>query len=159
MEIMEYNRQIFIYGLNDIDGSVKIKGCVRNGINEELAKNIFDLIVEFGNYAFNKSHSVCYTLNAYRTAYLKYYYPKEYMVSLLNSVINYDNQFYKYFKEVERLKIKILLPDINLSHYELTTENNAIRIGFSQIKGFSKILSNLIISERKKAKFKSVVDF
>lgn len=159
MEIMEYNRQIFIYGLNDIDGSIKIKGCVRNGIDEELAKNIFDLIVEFGNYAFNKSHSACYTLNAYRTAYLKYYYPKEYMVSLLNSVINYDNQFYKYFKEVERLKIRILLPDINLSFYELTTEDNAIRIGFSQIKGFSKILSNLIISERKKGKFKSIIDF
>lgn len=159
MDIMEYNRKIFIYGLDELDGSVKIKGCVRNGVNEGLAKKIFDLIVEFGNYAFNKSHSACYTLNAYRAAYLKCYYPLEYMISLLNSVINYDSQFFKYFQETKRLGIKILLPNVNNSFYKLITEDKNIRMGFSQIKGFNRQLSNDIINERDKGKFKNLINF
>ena len=139
MDIMEYNRKIFIYGLDNLDGSIKIKGCIRNGVDEKLAQNIFDLIVEFGNYAFNKSHSACYSLNAYRTAYLKYYYPLEYMVCLLNSVINYERQFFLYFQEIKRMGIKILLPSINFSFYKISTENKCMRVGFSQIKGFNRL--------------------
>ncbi|WP_313960693.1 DNA polymerase III subunit alpha [uncultured Parvimonas sp.] len=159
MDIMEYNRKIFIYGLDDLDGSIKIKGCVRNGVDEKLAQNIFDLIVEFGNYAFNKSHSACYSLNAYRTAYLKYYYPLEYMVSLLNSVINYERQFFQYFQEIKRMGIKILLPSVNYSHYKISTENKCMRIGFSQIKGFNRLLAKDIEEERKNGEFKSFKEF
>lgn len=159
MDIMEYNRKIFIYGLDDLDGSIKIKGCVRNGVDEKLAQNIFDLIVEFGNYAFNKSHSVCYSLNAYRTAYLKYYYPLEYMVCLLNSVINYERQFFQYFQEIKRMGIKILLPSVNYSNYKISTENKCMRIGFSQIKGFNRLLAKDIEDERKNGEFKSFKGF
>lgn len=159
MDIMEYNRKIFIYGLDDLDGSIKIKGCVRNGVDEKLAQNIFDLIVEFGNYAFNKSHSACYSLNAYRTAYLKYYYPLEYMVSLLNSVINYERQFFQYFQEIKRMGIKILLPSVNYSYYKISTENKCMRIGFSQIKGFNRLLAKDIEEERKNGEFKSFKEF
>ena len=159
MEIMEYNRKIFIYGLDDLDGSIKIKGCVRNGVDEALARNIFDLIVEFGNYAFNKSHSACYTLNAYRTAYLKFYYPLEYIVCLLNSVINFERQFFQYFQEIKKMGIKILLPSVNFSIYKNSTENECMRIGFSQIKGFNRLLANDILEERRNGLFKSIKEF
>ena len=145
MDIMEYNRKIFIYGLDNLDGSIKIKGCIRNGVDEKLAQNIFDLIVEFGNYAFNKSHSACYSLNAYRTAYLKYYYPLEYMVCLLNSVINYERQFFLYFQEIKRMGIKILLPSVNFSFYKISTENKCMRVGFSKNMNLISI-ENLIKS-------------
>ena len=134
--------------MDNLDGSIKIKGCVRNGVDEKLAQNIFDLIVEFGNYAFNKSHSACYSLNAYRTAYLKYYYPLEYMVCLLNSVINYERQFFQYFQEIKKMGIKILLPSVNFSFYKISTEKNFMRIGFSQIKGFNRLLAKDIIEAR-----------
>lgn len=159
MQLMEYNRKIFIYGLDDISGDVKIKGCVRNGVNEDLAKKIFDLILEFGNYAFNKSHSACYSLNAFRCAYLKCYYPLEFMTSLLNSVVNFENQFFNYFQEAKNLKIKFLSPDINKSLYNLTTEEKNIRLGFSNIKSLSKVLCIDIIEERKNDKFKSFTEF
>lgn len=159
MDIMEYNRKIFIYGLDNLDGSIKIKGCIRNGVDEKLAQNIFDLIVEFGNYAFNKSHSACYSLNAYRTAYLKYYYPLEYMVCLLNSVINYERQFFLYFQEIKRMGIKILLPSVNFSFYKISTENKCMRVGFSQIKGFNRLLAKDIIEVRKAGKFKNFKEF
>ena len=159
MDIMEYNRKIFIYGLGNLDGSIKIKGCIRNGVDEKLAQNIFDLIVEFGNYAFNKSHSACYSLNAYRTAYLKYYYPLEYMVCLLNSVINYERQFFLYFQEIKRMGIKILLPSVNFSFYKISTENKCMRVGFSQIKGFNRLLAKDIIEARKAGKFKNFKEF
>jgi len=159
MDIMEYNRKIFIYGLDNLDGSIKIKGCIRNGVDEKLAQNIFDLIVEFGNYAFNKSHSACYSLNAYRTAYLKYYYPLEYMVCLLNSVINYERQFFLYFQEIKRMGIKILLPSVNFSFYKISTENKCMRVGFSQIKGFNRLLAKDIIEARKAGKFKNFKEF
>lgn len=159
MDIMEYNRKIFIYGLDNLDGSIKIKGCIRNGVDEKLAQNIFDLIVEFGNYAFNKSHSACYSLNAYRTAYLKYYYPLEYMVCLLNSVINYERQFFLYFQEIKRMGIKILLPSVNFSFYKISTENKCMRVGFSQIKGFNRLLVKDIIEVRKAGKFKNFKEF
>lgn len=159
MDIMEYNRKIFIYGFDNLDGSIKIKGCIRNGVDEKLAQNIFDLIVEFGNYAFNKSHSACYSLNAYRTAYLKYYYPLEYMVCLLNSVINYERQFFLYFQEIKRMGIKILLPSVNFSFYKISTENKCMRVGFSQIKGFNRLLAKDIIEARKAGKFKNFKEF
>lgn len=159
MSIMEHNRKIFIYGLDDISGNIKIKGCIRNGVNEDLAKKIFNLIIEFGNYAFNKSHSACYTLNAFRTAYLKCYYPLEFMCSLLNSVVNFENQFFKYFQEAKRIKIKFLLPDINKSFYKLIIDKKNIRLGFSNIKSLNKILCTEIIQERKKGEFKSFIDF
>lgn len=159
MDVMEYNRQIFIYGLNNLDGSPKILGCVRNGVPEETAKEIFDHIVEFGNYAFNKSHSACYTLNAFRTAYLKCYYPLEYMTSLINSVINSDSQFELYLKEIKKLKFKFLLPNINKSEYWFTTENNSIRTGFVQIRGVGNNLSDFIVEERKNGEYKNFIDF
>lgn len=159
MHLMEHNRKIFIYGLDDIAGNIKIKGCIRNGVDEQLAKKIFDLILEFGNYAFNKSHSACYSLNAFRCAFLKCYYPLEFMCSLLNSVVNFENQFFNYFQEAKRLKIKFLSPNINESFYNLTTEKNNIRLGFSNIKSLSKFLCIEIIKERKNGPFKNFIDF
>ncbi|MFR7871580.1 MAG: DNA polymerase III subunit alpha, partial [Fenollaria timonensis] len=98
MKVLEQERKNFIYGKDDGD-EVIIKGAVRNGIKEEVANEIFDYMLDFANYAFNKSHSAAYSVVAYRTAYLKYYYPKEYMASLLSSVMGNTTDVIKYLEE------------------------------------------------------------
>lgn len=116
-----------------------ISGCVKNNVPLEIAQKIWNDIVGFAKYSFNKSHSTAYALLAYQTAYLKANYPLEYMCSVLNSVINKQDKLSLYLQEVIRMGIKILPPDVNKSDELFTIEGNSIRYGLSAIKGISKL--------------------
>ena len=119
---MAKEREIFINGQVDEDGNVVIPGCVRNGIDEASANKIFDEMSEFAKYAFNKSHAACYAVVAYRTAYLKAYYPAEFMAATLNSFLGNLDKIPQYIDECKLLGIEILKPEINKSDRKFTTE-------------------------------------
>ena len=115
LDVMAKERENFIHGQVDENGNIIIKGCVRNGIDEKSANKIFDEMAEFAKYAFNKSHAACYAVVAYRTAYLKAYYPVEFMAAMLNSFLGNLDKIPAYTEECKRLNIQILKPDINKS--------------------------------------------
>ena len=119
---MAKEREIFINGQIDEKGNVAVPGCVRNGIDETSANKIFDEMSEFAKYAFNKSHAACYAVIAYRTAYLKAYYPAEFMAATLNSFLGNLDKIPQYIDECKLLGIEILKPEINKSDRKFTTE-------------------------------------
>ena len=119
---MAKEREIFIHGQVDENGNVVVSGCVRNGIDEQSANKIFDEMAEFAKYAFNKSHAACYAVIAYRTAYLKAYYPAEFMAATLNSFLGNLDKIPQYIDECKTLGIEILKPEINKSDVKFTTE-------------------------------------
>lgn len=109
---MEEERRNFVYGKEDENGNIEINGCVRNGIPEKVANKIFDDMIDFANYAFNKSHAAAYAVLAYETAYLKAYYPVEFMAAIMTSVMGNTDKVVEYIRECERLKIEVLKPDV-----------------------------------------------
>ena len=129
LDVMAKEREVFINGQVDENGNVIVPGCVRNGIDAESANKIFDEMAEFAKYAFNKSHAACYAVVAYRTAYLKRYYPAEFMAAMLNSYLGNLDKAPVYIDECHRLNIKILKPDINKSFLKFTVDNDDIRFG------------------------------
>ena len=120
---MAKEREIFIHGQVDENGNIVVPGCVRNGIDENSANKIFDEMAEFAKYAFNKSHAACYAVVAYRTAYLKAYYPAEFMAATLNSYLGNLDKIPQYIDECKTLGIEILKPDINKSSTKFTVED------------------------------------
>ncbi len=146
-EVMEEQRGIFV------------KGAVERGIPEEVAVEIFEDMAKFAEYGFNKSHSAAYAFVSFQTAYLKVYYPKEYMASLLTSVKNNTTKLSKYIAEAKRIGIKILPPDINESIVDFTVTPQGIRFGLSAIKNVGESVAEAIVREREKGKFKSIFDF
>ncbi len=137
-----------------------INGCVKNGINENIANDLFEEISSFSSYAFNKAHAAAYSLVSYRTAYLKCYYPSQYMAALITSVLDRVDKVQEYFEECKRLNIKILPPDINKSSYDFAEDNGDIRYGLLAIKGVGRALVNNLISEREEnGDFKDIYDF
>ena len=100
-DVMEQERKNFIYGITEEDGTVSPEGAVRRGVDEKIANSIFDEMIDFANYAFNKSHAACYAVVAYQTAYLKYYYPLQFMAALMSSVLSYPDKIYKYMLEAQ----------------------------------------------------------
>jgi len=159
MDVMEKERQNFIYGQTDEDGNIILKGAIRNGVDEKSASKIFDLMVDFANYAFNKSHSAAYAVIAYRTAWLKTYYPVEYMAALISSVMNNTSQVSLYIEECKRLGIEIKSPDINYSYGKFSVEGKSIRYGLSAIKNVGENIIKAIIIARKDGEFRSLNDF
>lgn len=147
-DVMEKERQNFIWGAKKEDGSVECVGCVANGISEQIANEIFDEMSSFASYAFNKSHAAAYAIVAYRTAYLKAHYPKEYMAALLTSILDNTDKMLGYLKECELMKIKILPPDINHSSTGFTVENGCIRFGFLGVKNLGKGVMQALVRER-----------
>lgn len=125
LDVMEKEREVFINGQIDEDGNVVVPGCVRNGIDAESANKIFDEMAEFAKYAFNKSHAACYAVVAYRTAYLKAYYPAEFIAATLNSYLGNLDKVPQYIDECKRLGIEILKPDINKSFEKFTVDVDA----------------------------------
>ncbi|MFA7533793.1 MAG: DNA polymerase III subunit alpha, partial [Tissierellaceae bacterium] len=115
MDVMEEERKNFIYGQTNENEEVLLTGAIRNGVDEKSASMIYDLMIDFANYAFNKSHSAAYAVIAYRTAWLKTYYPVEFMAALISSIMGDTNQVSLYIQECKRLGIEILSPDINES--------------------------------------------
>lgn len=122
LDVMAKEREVFIHGQTDEKGNIIVPGCVRNGIDEKSADKIFDEMAEFAKYAFNKSHAACYAVIAYRTAYLKAYYPAEFMASMLNSFLGNLDKIPQYINECKAYGIEILKPDINKSFTKFTTE-------------------------------------
>jgi len=142
--VMEKERKNFVYG-NEEEG---VKGCIKNGISERIANRIFDEMTDFARYAFNKSHAACYAVVAYQTAYLKYYYPKEFMAALMTSVMDNSNKTSEYILTCRQMGIPILPPDINEGESGFSVSGNAIRYGLSAIKSMGRAVIDAIIVER-----------
>ena len=160
LDVMAKEREVFINGQVDEDGNVVVPGCVRNGIDEKSADKIFDEMAEFAKYAFNKSHAACYAVVAYRTAYLKAYYPAEFMASMLNSFLGNLDKVPEYIDECKRLGIEILKPDINKSYTKFTVENGKIRFGLGSIKNVGlQPVENIIKDRDANGPFTGFTDF
>ena len=160
LDVMAKEREVFINGQVDENGNVIVPGCVRNGIDKESANKIFDEMAEFAKYAFNKSHAACYAVVAYRTAYLKAYYPAEFMAATLNSFLGNLDKIPQYIDECKNLGIEILRPDINRSSTKFTVEDGKIRFGLGSIKNVGIAPVDAIVNERKEnGDYKSFVDF
>lgn len=157
---MAKEREVFIHGQVDEQGNIEVPGCVRNGIDEKSANKIFDEMAEFAKYAFNKSHAACYAVIAYRTAYLKAYYPAEFMAATLNSFLGNLDKIPQYIDECKILGIEILKPEINKSNTKFTVENGKIRFGLGSIKNVGTVPVNNIVRERNEnGSYKSFTDF
>ena len=160
LDVMAKEREIFINGQVDENGNVIVPGCVRNGIDSDSANKIFDEMAEFAKYAFNKSHAACYAVIAYQTAYLKTYYPAEFMAATLNSFLGNLDKIPQYIDECKSLGIEILKPDINKSSTKFTVEDGKIRFGLGSIKNVGIAPIDNIIKDRKEnGEFKSFTDF
>ena len=160
LDVMAKEREIFIHGQTDENGNIIVPGCVRNGIDEDSANKIFDEMAEFAKYAFNKSHAACYAVVAYRTAYLKAYYPAEFMAATLNSFLGNLDKIPMYIDECKRLKIDILKPDINKSFTKFTVDNGKIRFGLGSVKNVGLQAVDVIVKERQEhGEFESFTDF
>ncbi|MBQ2937942.1 MAG: DNA polymerase III subunit alpha [Clostridia bacterium] len=160
LDVMAKEREVFIHGQVDEDGKVIVPGCVRNGIDEKSADKIFDEMAEFAKYAFNKSHAACYAVVSYRTAYLKAYYPAEFMAATLNSYLGNLDRVPQYIDECKRLGIEILKPDINKSYEKFTVEDGKIRFGLGSIKNVGTVPVENIVKERKEnGEYKGFTDF
>lgn len=160
LDVMAKEREYFIHGQTDEEGNIIIPGCVRNGIDEQSANKIFDEMAEFAKYAFNKSHAAAYAVVAYRTAYLKAYYPQEFMAATLNSFLGNLDKVPEYIEECKRLGIEILKPDINESYTKFAVYDKKIRFGMGSVKNVGIAAVDAIVAERKKnGDYKSFVDF
>ena len=160
MDIMEANREIFVNGKVDEDGEVIIPGCIRNGVSERAANKIYDEMISFAKYAFNKSHSAAYSLVAVQTAYLKHYFPEEYMANLISSVMDSASKLYLYVSEAKSMGIEVIAPDVNLSFQKFFAKDGKIIFGLSGIKNLGINFINAIISSRQKdGEFSNFKDF
>ena len=160
LDVMAKEREYFIHGQTDDEGNVIIPGCVRNGIDEQSANKIFDEMAEFAKYAFNKSHAAAYAVVSYRTAYLKTYYPTEFMAATLNSFLGNLDKVPEYIDECKRIGIKILNPSINKSYTKFAVYGNDIRFGLGSVKNVGLGAVDSIVEERKKnGDYKSFADF
>lgn len=157
--VMEKERNIFINGLLDENGNVIVDGCVRRGIDEKTANSIYDEMESFASYAFNKSHAAAYASISYKTAWLKCYYPREYMAALLSSVLDNQNKMAVYISECQRLGINVLPPNVNESNHGFTVSGNNIRYGLLAIKNLGRQFIDEIISERRYKPYKTFYDF
>ena len=155
--VMEKERQNFVYG-NEAEG---VKGCIANGIDEKTANHIYDEMIDFAKYAFNKSHAAAYAVVSYQTAYLKYYYPKEFMAALMSSVMENVSKFSEYILNCRRMmNIAVLPPDINEGESGFSVSGGGIRYGLSAIKSVGKPVVDAILEERaKNGKFRTMEDF
>ena len=155
-EEMEKERKNFVYGNKELN----VPGCIANGISEDIANKIFDEMMKFAEYAFNKSHSVAYAVLAAQTAYLKYYYPVEFMAALMSSVLDNNGKVAKYISVCKQMNVEILPPDINEGVAKFSISDGKIRYGLSGIKSVGAAVVDRIVEERQKnGRFKDLHDF
>ena len=147
--VMEKERQNFVYG-NEEEG---VTGCVNNGIDERTANHIYDEMIDFAKYAFNKSHAACYAVVSYQTAYLKYYYPREFMAALMTSVMDNVTKISEYILTCRQMGLSILPPDINEGESGFSVSGDAIRYGLSAIKSVGRSVVDAIVKEREEHGF------
>ncbi len=159
-DVMIAERKNFIHGITDDDGNVLVDGAVRRGVSEAVANQIFDEMMDFAQYAFNKSHAAAYAFVTYQTAYLKHFYPAQYMAALLSSVLDSPEKVAKYSQETTRQGIKILPPDINESIAGFAVKGKDIRFGLAVIKNVGVGCVDGIVKEREEnGPFKDYKDF
>jgi len=156
MKIIEAERKVFVYG----DPAQNIAGCIGHGVSEAVAQSIYDEIVDFANYAFNKAHAVCYAVVAYQTAYLKCHYPRHYMAALMTSVLDSSAKIAGYIAECKEMGIPVLPPDLNHSEDTFTVEGDAIRFGLGAVKNVGRGLIRSMVRKRTEGgPFRSLEDF
>lgn len=156
LKVIEEERKVFVYG----DRAQGISGAIAKGVSEEAAQSIYDEIVDFANYAFNKSHAVCYAVVAYQTAYLKCHYPRQYMAALMTSVLDSAGKISTYIAECKDLGIALLNPDINHSEDHFSVEEGGIRFGLGAVKNIGRGLIRSVSQKRREGgPFKSLQDF
>lgn len=159
-KVMEEERKNFIHGIVDEGGKVLVPGCIRNGITAEAANKIFDQMMDFASYAFNKSHAAAYAVVGYQTAYLMHYYPAEFIAAMLNSIMGNNTKVAYYIRFAEELGIKVLPPDINESYSKFTVKDNTIRFGLSAIKNVGvNVIESIVQRRNERGNFKSFGDF
>lgn len=156
MKVIEEERKVFVYG----DKEKGIPGCISKGVSEAVAQSIYDEIVAFANYAFNKAHAVCYAVVSYQTAYLKCHYPKQYMAALMTSLLDSTDKVSGYIAACKDMGIAVLPPDINRSEDHFTVEGDAIRFGLGAVKNVGHGLIRSVCAKRASGgPFKSLEDF
>ena len=156
MKVIEAERKVFVYG-DPVQG---IPGCIANGVSESAAQSIYDEIVEFANYAFNKAHAVCYAVVSYQTAYLKCHYPRQYMAALMTSVLDSAVKISGYISECKDMNIPVLPPDVNHSLDNFSVEGDAIRFGLGAVKNVGRGLIRSMVAKREEdGPFRSLEDF
>lgn len=156
LHVIEAERKVFVYG----DAEQKIDGAIARGVTEQAAQSIYDEIVDFANYAFNKAHAVCYAFVSYQTAYLKCHYPRQYMAALMTSVLDSAVKISTYITECKDMGIAVLPPDINHSGDPFTVDGDAIRFGLGAVKNVGHGLIRSMVSKREEGgPFKSLEDF
>ena len=143
-DVMQKERQIFVYG----DEENGVPGCIRNGIDEKTANKIYDEMIDFAKYAFNKSHAAAYAVVAYQTAWLKYYYPVEFMAALMTSVIENPSKVAEYIYACRQMNIRILPPDINAGAADFSVDSGEIRYGLAAIKSIGRPVIQALVEER-----------
>ena len=148
MDVMLEEKEYFIHGKTDDDGNVEIEGCVRNGVPEDAAEEIFNQMVSFAEYAFNKSHAAAYAVLAYETGYLKVHYPAEFMAALMTSVTGDANSISKYMRNCQEMGIQVLPPDVNESDKKFSVTDGKIRFGLSGVKNVGDGVIDAIIEAR-----------
>lgn len=160
MEVMEKERDYFINGIVAEDGKIEVDGAVRRGVSKQVADEIFDGMIDFAKYAFNKSHAACYAVVAYQTAYLKYKYPTYFMAALLSSVLSVTDKVTQYIMDCGKMGISLLPPSINESIEGFSVDEHSIRFGLAGIANVGYNLVDVIVREREtNGKFKSFDDF
>ena len=155
-KVMEQERKNFVYG----NPEENVPGCIARGIDEKVANKIYDNMIDFAKYAFNKSHAAAYAVVAYQTAYLKYYYPVEFMAALMTSVLDNTSKVSEYIYTCRQMGIAILPPDINEGEGGFSVSGQAIRYGLSAIKSIGRPVIDAIVEERKiRGPFTTLKDF
>ena len=157
--VMDEEKQIFIHGLTDENGNVVVDGCIRRGIDERTALDIFSEMESFASYAFNRAHAAAYAYISYQTAYVKYHYPCEYMAALLTSVLSDSGKVAAYIDECTAAGIRVLPPHVNESEAGFTVNEKNIRFGLLAVKGLGPGLIEKIVSLRKSGRYTSFYNF
>ena len=163
-KIMDAEREIFVYGMMDENGEIKVPGCIRNGVSEEIANQIYDEMISFASYAFNKSHAAAYSVVAMQTAWLKRYYPVQFMAAMLNSVYGNGNKISGYVQYCRGRGIRVLPPDINRSRWKFTVnldeeKKASILFGLGAVKAVGENAVSSILREREKKLYRDLFDF
>ena len=159
-DVMEEERKNFIYGLVDETGQVVVPGCVRNGISEKVANTIFDQMMDFASYAFNKAHAAAYAVIGYQTAYLMRYHPAEFTAAMLNSFLGNADKCFSYLRFAKSLGIEVVSPEINSSEFRYKVRDGKILFGLGAIKGVGKNFVDALVSERNRnGNYKNLMDF
>ena len=157
LKVMEAEREHFVHGCTE--PGKECAGCVKNGIPESVANQIYDDMISFASYAFNKSHAACYAYVAFQTAYLKCHYPHEFMAALLTSVLDNTAKVIEYTSECQRIGIKVLPPDINVSRGGFTVDGEKIRFGLNAVKSVGRNLIDAVVKDRKNRPYRGLYDF